>query len=76
MVTRHEREQRRAARAPAGSARLLAQAARDSKTVRGAVRGDGSQVDLLSVFDLTTGTVRAQREVAAKTTATAPVPEN
>lgn len=68
-VTRHEREQRRAARAAArpGPAALLPQAAGDGKTVRGAVRPDGSQVHLLSVFDVATGTVRAQREVNAKT---------
>jgi predicted transposase YbfD/YdcC len=68
-VTRHEREQRRAARAAAGPgpAGLLPQAAGDGKTVRGAVRPDGSQVHLLSVFDVATGTVRAQREVDAKT---------
>lgn len=68
-VTRREREQRRAARAAAapGAAGLLPQAAGDGKTVRGAVRGDGSQVHLLSVFDVATGTVRAQREVDAKT---------
>ena len=68
-VTRHEREQRRAARAAAapGAAGLLPQAAGDGKAVRGAVRGDGSQVHLLSVFDVATGTVRAQREVDAKT---------
>jgi predicted transposase YbfD/YdcC len=68
-VTRHEREQRRAARAAArpGPPGLLPQAAGDGKTVRGAVRGDGSQVHLLSVFDVATGTVRAQREVDAKT---------
>jgi predicted transposase YbfD/YdcC len=68
-VTRHEREQRRAARAASASglAGLLPQAAADGKTVRGAVRGDGSQVHLLSVFDVATGTVRAQREVDAKT---------
>jgi predicted transposase YbfD/YdcC len=68
-VTRHEREQRRAARAAAapGAAGLLPQSAADGKTVRGAVRGDGSQVHLLSVFDVAAGTVRAQREVDAKT---------
>jgi predicted transposase YbfD/YdcC len=68
-VTRHEREQRRAARAAAapGPAALLPQPAGDGKTVRGALRGDGSQVHLLSVFDVATGTVRAQREVDAKT---------
>jgi predicted transposase YbfD/YdcC len=68
-VTRHEREQRRAARAAAspGLPGLLEQAAADGKTVRGAVRPDGSQVHLLSVFDVGTGCVRAQREVDAKT---------
>ncbi len=68
-ATRHEREQRRAARAAAASspAGLRPQAAADGKTVRGAVRGDGSQVHLLPVFDVATGTVRAQREVDAKT---------
>jgi predicted transposase YbfD/YdcC len=68
-VTRHEREQRRAARAAArpGLPGLLDQAAADGKTVRGAVRPDGSQVHLLSLFDVTTGCVRAQREIAAKT---------
>src|SRR5262249_47789261 len=42
-VTRHEREQRRAARAAArhGPPGLLPQAAGDGKTVRGAVRPDG-----------------------------------
>jgi hypothetical protein len=68
-VTRHEREQRRAARAAAasGPAGLLPQAAGDGKTVRGAVRPDGSQVHLLSVFDVTTGCARAQREAGATT---------
>jgi DDE_Tnp_1-associated len=68
-VTRHEREQRRAARAAAspGLPGLLEQAAVDGKTVRGAVRPDGSQVHLLSLFDVATGCVRAQREIAAKT---------
>ena len=68
-VTRHEREQRRAVRAAAspGLPGLLGQAAADGKTVRGAVRPDGSQVHLLSPFDVTTGCVRAQREIAAKT---------
>jgi hypothetical protein len=67
--TRHEREQRRAARAAAspGPPGLLEQAAVDGKTVRGAVRADGSQVHLLSLFDVTTGCVRAQREIDAKT---------
>jgi predicted transposase YbfD/YdcC len=68
-VTRHEREQRRAARAAAspGLPGLAEQAAADGKTVRGAVRPDGSQVHLLSLFDVTTGCVRAQREIDAKT---------
>jgi predicted transposase YbfD/YdcC len=66
-VTRHEREQRRAARPRPEPSGLLEQAAADGKTVRGAVRPDGSQVHLLSVFDVTTGTARAQREVDAKT---------
>jgi predicted transposase YbfD/YdcC len=66
-VTRHEREQRRAARARPDPPGLLGQAAADGKTVRGAVRPDGSQVHLLSVFDVATGCVRAQREVDAKT---------
>jgi predicted transposase YbfD/YdcC len=68
-VTRHEREQRRAARA-AASPRLpglAEQAAVDGKTVRGAVRPDGSQVHMLSLFDVTSGCVRAQREIDAKT---------
>jgi hypothetical protein len=46
---------------------LLEQAAADGKTVRGAIRPDGSQVHLLSVLDTGTGRVRAQREVDAKT---------
>jgi hypothetical protein len=69
-VTRHEREQRRAARAVAAGGApggLLEQAAADGKTVRGAVRPDGSRVHLLSVFGVRTGCVRAQREVDAKT---------
>ena len=55
QVTAHEREPpRREGRAhPAG---LLPQAAADGKTMRGAVRPDGSQVHLLSVFDVTGGT--------------------
>lgn len=69
-VTRHEREQRRAARPRPEPPGLLEQAAVYGKTVRGAVRPDGSQVHLLSVFDVTTGTARAQREVAAKTNET------
>jgi predicted transposase YbfD/YdcC len=68
-ATRHEREQRRAAAAAArpGLPGLLGQAAADGKTVRGAVRADGSQVHLLSVLDVATGCVRAQREIDAKT---------
>jgi len=68
-VTRHEREQRRAAAAAArpGLPGLLGQAAADGKTVRGAVRADGSQVHLLSVLDVATGCVRAQREIDVKT---------
>ena len=66
-VTRHEREQRRAARPKPEPPGLLEQAAADGKTVRGAVRPDGTQVHLLSVFDVTSGTARAQREVAATT---------
>jgi hypothetical protein len=46
---------------------LLEQAAADGKTVRGAVRPGGSQVHLLSVLDVRTGRVRAQREIDAKT---------
>jgi hypothetical protein len=66
-VTRHEREQRRAAAARPGLPGLLEQAAADGKTVRGAVRPDGSQVHLLSVLGVATGRVRAQREMDAKT---------
>ena len=51
----------------AGPGRAAARAAADGKTVRGAVRPDGSQVHLLSVFDVTAGRTRAQREVDAKT---------
>jgi hypothetical protein len=43
-VTWHEREQRRAARPRPAPPGLLNQAAADGKTVRGAVRPDGSQV--------------------------------
>jgi hypothetical protein len=39
----------------------------DGKTMRGAIRPDGSQVHLLSVLDVTAGHTRAQREVDAKT---------
>src|SRR5262249_13214436 len=62
-------EQRRAARAAArpGPPGLLPKAAGHGTTIRGAVRGDGSQVRLLLVFDVTTGTVRAQREADART---------
>ena len=68
-VTRREREQRRAAAAAArpGPPGLLGQAAADGKTVRGAVRADGSQVRLLSVLDVATGCVCAQRDISAKT---------
>ena len=67
-VTRHEREQRRAAAAARpGPPGLRGQAAADGKTVRGAVRADGSQVHLLSVLDVAAGCVRAQREIDAKT---------
>jgi hypothetical protein len=66
-VTRREREQRRAAKARPEPPGLLDQAAADGKTVRGAFRPDGSQVHLLSVFDVATGCVRAQREIDAKT---------
>ena len=66
-MTRREREQRRAARARPDPPGLLGQTAADGKTVRGAVRPDGSQVHLLSVFDVATGCVRAQREIDAKT---------
>jgi hypothetical protein len=41
-VTLHEREQRRAAAAELGPSSLLERAAADGKTVRGAVRPDGS----------------------------------
>ena len=68
-VTRHEREQRRAAaaaRQPAVPC-LLPHAAADGKTTRGAVRPDGSQVHLLSAFHVTESRTMAQREVDAKT---------
>jgi predicted transposase YbfD/YdcC len=69
QVTRHEREQRRAAAAAREPAvpGLLPHAAADGKTARGAVRPDGSQVHLLSAFHVTEGRVMAQREVGAKT---------
>jgi DDE_Tnp_1-associated len=68
-VTRHEREQRRAAveSGKPAVAGLLEQAAADGKAVRGAVRSDGSQAHLLSVFQVTGGCTLAQREVDAKT---------
>jgi predicted transposase YbfD/YdcC len=66
-ITRREREQRRAARARPDPPGLLGQAAADGKTARGAVRPDGSQVHLLSLFDVAAGCVRAQRETGAKT---------
>lgn len=66
-VTRHEREQRRAAGARPGPPGLLPQAAADGKTVRGAIRPDGSRVHLLSVLDTGTGRVCAQREIGART---------
>jgi predicted transposase YbfD/YdcC len=66
-ITLHEREQRRAAAAEPDPPGLLEQAAADGKTVRGAVRPDGSQVHLLSVLNTATGRVRAQREIDAKT---------
>jgi predicted transposase YbfD/YdcC len=68
-VTRHEREQRRAAadaRKPAVPG-LLPQAATDGKAVRGATRPDGTQVRLLSAFHVGEGRTLAQREVGAKT---------
>ncbi|WP_300611798.1 ISAs1 family transposase [Trebonia sp.] len=68
-AARHEREQRRAAaqarRPPVPGMRP--QAAADGKTVRGAVRPDGSQVHLLSAFHVGEGRTLAQREVGAKT---------
>jgi hypothetical protein len=67
VVTRHEREQRRAAARKPGPGGLLGQAAADGKTVRGAIGPDGSQVHLLSVLDTGTGRVRAQREIDART---------
>jgi len=68
-VTRHEREQRRAAAAAREPAvpGLLPQAAADGKTARGAVRPDGSQVHLLSAYHVTGSRTMAQREVDAKT---------
>ena len=46
---------------------MLKQAAADGKTVRGAVRADGSRVHLLSVLNVATRCVRVQREIDAKT---------
>jgi hypothetical protein len=66
-VTRHEREQRRAGAGKPAVPGLLEQAAADGKTVRGAVRPDGSQVHLLSVFHVTRARTLAQREADAKT---------
>lgn len=66
-VTRHEREQRRAGAGKPAVPGLLEQAAADGKTVRSAVRPDGSQVHLLSVFHVTRARTLAQREVDAKT---------
>jgi hypothetical protein len=68
-VTRHEREQRRAAAAAREPAvpGLLPHAAADGKTARGAVRPDGSQVHLLSAYHVTEDRTMAQREVDAKT---------
>jgi len=67
-VTRHEREQRRAAAAAREPQvpGLLPQAACDGKTARGAVRPDGSRVHLLSAFCVDEGRTMAQREVNAK----------
>ena len=67
QVMVHEHKQRHAAKAGPAPAGLQPQAAADGKTMRGAVRPDGSQLHLLSVFDVTGGHARAQREVDAKT---------
>jgi len=74
QITRAEREQRRAVadHAAAGQPRptgpaLLPVAAGDGKVARGAVRPDGTQVNLLSIMDVATGTTLAQREINAKT---------
>ena len=69
VVTRREREQRRAA---AGARRpaipgLLPQAAADGKTARGAVRRDGTRVHLLSACHVGERRTMAQHEVDAKT---------
>jgi predicted transposase YbfD/YdcC len=75
-IIRSEREQRRAAahqreqqehpRDP-GEPALLPGCAGDGKVVRGAVRPDGTKVNLLAVMSHTHGTVIAQREIPAKT---------
>jgi hypothetical protein len=46
---------------------LAPAAAVDGKTVRGALREDGSQVHLLAAVDHDSGVVLGQRAVAAKT---------
>jgi predicted transposase YbfD/YdcC len=46
----------------------------DGKTVRGARRPDGSRAHLVAVFDLTSGAVLAQREIASKGGEVAVVP--
>jgi hypothetical protein len=66
-IALREREQRRAAAAEPAPPGLLEQAAADGKTVRGAVRPDGSQVHLLSVLNVVTGRVLAQVAVGGKT---------
>jgi predicted transposase YbfD/YdcC len=74
-TTRGEREQRRARAArraeadrPAqGGPGLLPAYAADGKVARGAVRPDGSQVNLLAVTSHRRGTVAAQTEIDAKT---------
>lgn len=77
-ITQAEREQRRAiarARAAAGQPgpadrqepALLPAVAGDGKVARGAVRPDGTRVNLLSVMDTATGTTLTQREIPAKT---------
>lgn len=75
-IIRGEREQRRAAsrrreqqehpRDP-GEPALLPGYAGDGKVVRGAVRPDGTKVNLLAVMSHKHGTVVAQREIPAKT---------
>jgi hypothetical protein len=46
----------------------------DGKTVRGARRPDGSRAHLVALFDLTSGAVLAQREIASKGGEVAVVP--